>query len=370
VELHVWVADTGVGVPPEKQKSIFEPFEQADTSTTRKYGGTGLGLTICGRLVALMGGRIWLESPRTDVPPGPGGPGSVFHFTVQFAPSTAAATQAPIALPAGMRCLVAVQMNARRANLAELLTLWGAQTVEVTGERDVVPTLLEDAAAGRPFAAVILDLHGPAGDSFAVAESIRRHSELRATRVVVLTSAGSNGDRSKAKSAAVDAVLLKPLKQSPLLAALSPLPRPSGKPPVSPPPGESAHARPQGWRILLAEDNKVNQMVARRLLEKRGHSVTVVDNGRAAVSAAGSGNFDLAFMDVQMPEMDGLEATAEIRKREAAGRRLPIVAMTAHTMKGDRERCMEAGMDGYVFKPVQPEELDRVMSEVMQPAAQ
>jgi len=363
VTLHVRVLDTGVGVPAEKQKSVFEPFEQADSSTTRKYGGTGLGLAICTRLVALMGGRMWLESPRPDRPPGPGGPGCVFHFTAQFV-RAAGAAQPPISLPGGVRCLVAVGLNARRINIVETLAGWGIHVEALGDTAAVIPALREAAAAGRPFSVAILDLHAPAADSFEIARRIRQDPDLPPIRILTLTSP-LPGSRGPAENAAADAILMKPVKQSLLLATLASVLNPAG----SPPPLAPAAAPPPARRILLAEDNKVNQLVARRLLESRGHSVTVVDNGRAAVSSALAGGFDLVFMDVQMPEMDGLEATAEIRRREAGGRRLPIVAMTAHAMKSDRERCLEAGMDGYVMKPVQPAELDRAVAEAMQSAA-
>jgi signal transduction histidine kinase/CheY-like chemotaxis protein len=367
VTLHVRVMDTGVGVPLSKQKSIFEPFEQADSSTTRKYGGTGLGLTICSRLVALMGGRIWLESPRTDGPTGAGGPGSVFHFTARFTRARAAAAQPPISLPEGLRCLVAVGLNARRMNIVETLTGWGIQAEAVDDARAVIPALQEAAGAGRRFSLAILDLHAPLADSCAIAGQIRQDPNLQPIGIVALTSPVPGG-RSTAAGAAFDAILMKPVKQSLLLGTLASILNPAGQP--QPQSGESAAGAPRVWRILLAEDNKVNQLVARRLLENRGHSVTVVGDGRAAVSSALTGGFDLVFMDVQMPEMDGLEATAEIRRREAGGQRLPIVAMTAHAMKSDRERCLQAGMDGYVMKPVQPGDLDRAIAAVMCPAVQ
>jgi signal transduction histidine kinase/CheY-like chemotaxis protein len=363
--LHVRVMDTGVGVPAEKQKSIFEPFEQADSSTTRKYGGTGLGLAICTRLVELMGGRIWLESPRTDCPPGPGGPGCIFHFTAQFGvASGAAAAQPTISLPEGMRCLVAIGLNARRTNMVETLTGWGVRAETADDAAEVIPALEEAAAAGQPFSLAILDLHTPKADSFEIARRIRQHADLPPIRIAVLTSPIPCG-RSPAETAAADAILMKPVKRSLLLKTLASLLNPTR--PAEP--REPAEVESPAWRILLAEDNKVNQLVARRLLENRGHSVTVVGNGREAVSAALTGGFDLVFMDVQMPEMDGLEATAEIRRRETGGRRLPIVAMTAHAMKSDRERCLEAGMDGYVMKPVQAAEIERAMAEAMQAAA-
>jgi signal transduction histidine kinase/CheY-like chemotaxis protein len=370
VALHVRVMDTGVGVPQEKQKSIFDPFEQADSSTTRKYGGTGLGLTICSRLVALMGGRMWMESPRTDCPPGPGGPGSVFHFTVLCTRSAAAGIRPSLTLPDGIRCLVAVETQSRRANLTELLTLWGLRTEALGNAAAVIPALQEAALSGQPFSLVLLDLHALASDSLAVAQRIRQDPDLQSTKIVVLTSPVSNGDRDRSGIAAVDAILLKPLNLSRLQSTVASLLKPDSHPAGPSEPVEPVSARLGHLRILLAEDNKVNQMVARRLLEKRGHIVTVVENGRAAVASAESGGFDLAFMDVQMPEMDGLEATAEIRKRENGRRHLPIVAMTAHTMKGDRERCLEAGMDGFVIKPVQLGDIDRAIVEAMQPVAQ
>jgi signal transduction histidine kinase/CheY-like chemotaxis protein len=368
VTLDVSVMDTGVGVPLEKQTSIFAPFEQADSSTTRKYGGTGLGLTICSRLVALMGGRIWIESPRTDSLPGMGGPGSVFHFTAPFARSTEAAADAPVVLPDGIRCLVAVDNRARCMNIVEAMTAWGVRTEMAQGAAAVIPALHDGAAAGQPFALAILDLHDPLADSFSIARSIRQDPNLQPMRIVALTSPVPSGHRDKTECAAIDAMLLKPVKQSLLLATLASLLNRNGDQPAPPESTGASPAPSPGLRILLAEDNKVNQLVARRLLEKRGHSVTVVENGREAVAAAAAGGFDLAFMDVQMPEMDGLEATAEIRRRETNGNRLRIVAMTAHTMKGDRERCLEAGMDGCVFKPVQAGDVERAIAEVMQTA--
>jgi CheY-like chemotaxis protein len=365
VSLYVRVMDTGVGVPEDKQRTIFEPFEQADSSTTRKYGGTGLGLSICARLVALMGGRMWLESPRTDCPSAPGGPGCIFHFTALFSKASHVPATQPISLPGGTRCLVAVGLGVRRKNIVDALTGWGVRAEAADCADAVIPALRDAAAAGDPFQVAVIDLHGPGPDSFEIARRIRQSPDLQPVRVVALTSPIPGAGRSPGETAAADAVLLKPVKQSLLLATLASVLNPAGTPssanPGSPPPA---------WRILLAEDNKVNQLVARRLLESRGHSVTVVADGRAAVSAAIAGAFDLVLMDVQMPEMDGLEATAEIRKLESGGRRLPIVAMTAHAMKGDRDRCLDAGMDGYVMKPVQPAELDRAIAAAMQaPAA-
>ena len=249
VTLHARVMDTGVGVPASKQKSIFEPFEQANSSTTRKYGGTGLGLTICSRLVALMGGRIWLESPRTDGPTGPGGPGSVFHFTARFTRAgDAAPAQTPISLPEGLRCLVAVGLNARRMNIVETLTGWGIQTEAVDDVCAVIPALQSAAAAGRRFSLAILDIHDPLADSYAIAGWIRQDPNLQPIGIVALTSPVP-GHRSTAAGAAVDAILMKPVKQSLMLETLASILNPAGRP--QPQPAESAAGAPRVWRILL-----------------------------------------------------------------------------------------------------------------------
>jgi CheY-like chemotaxis protein len=299
VELHCTVTDTGLGIPPEKQHIIFEPFEQADRSTTRRYGGTGLGLAICAKLVGLMGGRIRVESPSTDRPLGPGGPGSAFQFTVRVAVRKGDAALPRRALPPGTRCLVAVDHWSRQAALIETLAAW---EIDAEGAEDgaaVLAALENGYAHGMPFSLVILDLSSSAAGSLGVTQRIQQCHEFRQTRIIVLTSAARPDGDARRGNARVDAWLLKPVKHSILLATVvAVLSRESDSLEVQTVvPVRQVHP----LRVLLAEDNKVNQMLAKRLLEKRGHNVTIADNGHAAVEQSA---FDVVLMDVQMPEMD------------------------------------------------------------------
>jgi PAS domain S-box-containing protein len=360
--LHFSVRDTGIGIPPDKQQAIFEAFTQADTSTTRRYGGTGLGLTISSQLAQMMGGRLWVESAQ--------GLGSTFRFTARFGLSGADAGPSTRRLPAeeaprpealhGLRVLVVDDNATNRRILVEMVTSWRLLPRGAEGGRQALAALHEAAAEGEPYPLVLLDGHMPEMDGFALAEQIRRSPELAGTTVLMLTSAGQPEDVARCQQLGVAAYLMKPVKQSELLAAirvaLGRLPCAPGPAPASPQAREGGDQRP--LRILLAEDNAINQKLATRLLEKEGHAVTVAGSGRAALAVLERQSFDLVLMDVQMPEMDGLEATDRIRQQErGSGRHVPILAMTAHAMKGDRERCLAAGMDGYVSKPIQPREL-------------
>ncbi len=339
--LHFVVSDTGMGIPPEKQESIFDAFTQADTSTTRKYGGTGLGLTISARLVELMGGKIWVESEA--------GQGARFHFAIRFG-----------------RVLVVDDNRTNRRILEGMLKQWGMQPTSVGGGEDALAQLLAAREAGKPYGLILTDVHMPKMDGFSFVERIRRTPELLAATIMMLTSAGQRGDASRCKQLGVAAYLLKPIRQSELWEAIA---RAMGA-------GEQEDLAPLVTRdsladgrepmvclrVLLAEDNAVNQRLAMRFLEKRGHIVALAENGREAVAAVAKESFDLVLMDVQMPEMDGFEATATIREKEkGTGRRQSIIALTAHAMKGDRERCLAAGMDGYLSKPIRPEELDTLL---------
>ena len=360
--LHATVSDTGIGIPAERQQSIFEAFTQADGSVTRKYGGTGLGLTISSRIVRLMGGRLWLESEP--------GRGSRFHFTVAVAAATAHAGSAAPPEPVGLegRTILIVDDNAtNRRLLHEMLLAWRMAPSAASSVSEALTALRTAKEAGHPIDVVLADVQMPIADGFALAAEMASDPSLAGPRIVMLTSAGKPGDAARCRQLGVFGYLTKPINRSEvrdaLVQALSV--EATQINPMSPPPLVTRHslreARPSG-RILVVEDNAVNQLVARRLLEKGGHAVTVANNGREALAALTAASFDgfaCVLMDVQMPEMDGFEATAVIRERErhTPGVHLPIIAMTAHTMKGDAERCLAAGMDAYVSKPIQPDAL-------------
>ena len=361
VFLHFKVRDTGIGIPAEKLRAVFDPFTQADSSTTRRYVGTGLGLTISRQLVELMGGRIWVESEV--------GGGSTFQFTARFGLSTT-----PIRRSADnsvdlhdLQVLVVDDNATNRRILRDVLAAWGMRPREADGGEAALTALKEAAAAGRPFALILLDGHMPEMDGFELAARIRRLPEFADVKMLMLTSAGYAGDVERCRQLGIGAYLMKPVKQSELLATVfTALSRPVvGAAPVADPVSAPAPPLPRPLRILLAEDNTVNQRLATRLLQKQGHTVELANNGREALAALERQSFDLVLMDVQMPEMDGFEATAQIRAREeSGGRRLPIIAMTAHAMKGDRERCLESGMDGYVSKPIQARDLNEAIERV------
>jgi two-component system sensor histidine kinase/response regulator len=361
--LHFAVRDTGVGIPLEKQQSIFEAFTQADNSMTRKYGGTGLGLAISSRLVEMMGGRLWLESAV--------GFGSTFHFTAPFTMQKLTSRKYE---PAGLESLrdlsvLIVDDNAtNRRILQEMVLAWEMKPTLTEGGREAL-TLLERAnTRGVAFALILLDAQMPAMDGFSVAEQIRKQASLSKPVVIMLTSAGMRGDAARCRELGISAYLTKPIKRSDLLRVIKTALRPQGvdEENSSVITRHSLRESQKRLRILLVEDNRVNQAVAVRLLEKRGHEVAVVGNGREALEALEVNTPDLVLMDVQMPEMDGLQATSAIREGEVRSEKhIPIIAMTAHAMAGDKERCLEAGMDGYVSKPLRIDDLVSVMEEVL-----
>jgi len=377
ITLQFSVCDTGIGVPAGKQGIIFEPFEQADGSTTRHFGGTGLGLAISAKLAELMQGRIWLESPWTDRrPPSPaqaeGSPGSAFHFTVTFGLSQNLTSPESL-LPAdfgGIPVLVVEENATCRTALAELLAHWRLKPVCVANAQLASERLETAKRAGDPFRLALLDLDMPDGEGLIVAERIRENPELREIKIAMLTAAGVRADAARRGKISVDAFLLKPVKQSELLGAITRMlcvergiarARPARVTPHA-----SARASGIGLHILVAEDNAVNQRLASRLLEKQGHSVVLAGDGKQALILIEQQPFDLILMDVQMPNMDGLEATAAIRKNERGRMHIPIVAVTAHAMKGDRERCLAAGMDAYISKPIGIQELNDAIEKVAQ----
>ena len=358
VALRCVVTDTGVGIPSDKQQLIFEPFEQVDSTATRRFGGTGLGLAITNRLVSLMQGRIWVESPIMERLSPKGGPGSAFGFEVHLLTASPSENEPVCAFPEGTLCLLASASNRNRLILSEVLASWGLVTESVPNRAAVMPALVSARDAAHPVTVLILDLDNHRANAETV-EQVRQ-SMGPETKVIILASPLRPNERLHVSSADSDVSLLKPVKHSALRAALAKLLSNSAAPaPV--PRTVTVSGECRKLRVLLAEDNKINQTLAKRLLEKRGHSVRVVDDGQAAVNEISQSHYDVVFMDVQMPVMDGFEATSAIRAAEREGTHVPIVAMTAHALQGDRERCLEQGMDYYISKPVRTEQLDRLL---------
>ncbi|HEX4147129.1 MAG TPA: response regulator [Pirellulales bacterium] len=356
VVLHITVSDTGIGIPPQKQRAIFEAFTQADGSATRIYGGSGLGLTISAQLARMMGGRMWVESEV--------GRGSKFHFTARFwracEPSAKPAPKLPPEL-ASLRVLVVDDNATQRGFLNAMLTHWQLEPVLVDSGSAALAALRKGLDARRPFGLMLLDVKMPGMDGFAVIQQVRRQP-APVPRTIFFLGADRRAEDAERCRELGGICLTKPIAPAELLEAIvraiSSAPseaRPAGLAPTGVRPG-------QGLRILLAEDNPINRLVAVRVLEKAGHRIKVAVDGQEAVAALRHESFDLVLMDVQMPSMDGFAATALIRAKEkSTGEHIPIVAMTAHTMNGDRERCLDAGMDAYVPKPFEEEELFSAM---------
>jgi two-component system sensor histidine kinase/response regulator len=351
----VAVTDTGIGIPVDKQRQILEPFTQADGSTTRQYGGTGLGLTISQQLVSMMGGRLWLESEI--------GRGSTFHFTVCVGklsdPAEPGAPTRPVALHY-LPILVVDDNATHRRLLSDMLAYWQMRPTAIGTGQAALVALQQARDSGHPFPLVILDACMPDMDGFAVAAHIKQDPTLAGATILMLSSSDLTGDSARCRELGIPVYLMKPIHQSDLQDAMLTALRQTAQEqqPGRSPPQLPAHGSRRGLHILLAEDNVVNQRLMVRILKKQGHEVEVVSTGTAALAALAQQTFDLVFMDVQMPELDGFETTAIIRAREQQiGTHLPIIAITAHAMKGDQERCLAAGMDGYVAKPVKATEL-------------
>ena len=363
------VSDTGIGIPPERMDRLFQTFSQVDTSSTRKYGGTGIGLAISKKLTELMGGEIGVESEL--------GKGSTFWFTVPFE------KQAYDTLPAspsranlnGLRALIVDDNQTNRTILRHQLTSWGMKPHTSKDGHQALEMLATAAEEDRAYDIAILDFQMPEMDGLTLAKEISNNPALTTTRLVLLTSVGRRGDGERARDVGVDAYLTKPVRQSQLHECLRTVLGQPAKPRESTRPvlvtrhtiAEAQHQiRP---RILVAEDNPVNQKLIARLLEKMDYRADVAANGLEAIDALARIPYAAVLMDCQMPEMDGFEATAEIRKRDREkGTHTPVIAVTAHAMKGDRERCLAAGMDDYISKPVKTDDLRTSLNRFLKSA--
>jgi two-component system, sensor histidine kinase and response regulator len=355
-QLHFVIRDTGIGIAPEKQNLIFDAFSQADGSMTRKYGGTGLGLTISARLVEAMRGRIWVESAV--------GRGSSFHFTVPLDAAPEPMPAGDSAFLPGLSVLVVDDNQTNRQILTGQLVRWGMEPIPAASGLEALSLAKQRFESGHPFALIITDVHMPEMDGFELAEKLVRSPYRAQALVLMLTSGEGPGDMARARGLGVSNYLLKPVRREELKDVIA---KALGKPTApqtiaaipdaarSPRDGSIAH-------VLLAEDNIVNQRVVRGVLEKQGHNVVVASNGREALEALKQHTFDLVLMDVQMPQMDGFEATRAIRKSEMLTKaHIPIIALTAHAMKGDQDRCIAAGMDAYLSKPIHAAELFKIV---------
>jgi signal transduction histidine kinase/DNA-binding response OmpR family regulator/HPt (histidine-containing phosphotransfer) domain-containing protein len=374
--LHFTVADTGIGIPPEKHALVFEAFEQADSSTTRRYGGTGLGLAITRRLVDMMGGRIWLESEV--------GKGSTFHFAMRFGVGRPGILPPP--LPAeklrGLSVLVVDDHPTNRRIVLDMLAHWGLVATEESSGKSALAAVSEARDRGNPFALVLTDVQMPDLDGFTFCERITADPRNAGTTVIMLSSSGRPGDAARCRTIGMAGYLTKPFTRDELLGtiltSIGALPKTGEQPDLVT--RHMLRERGQRLRVLVAEDNVVNQRLAVRLVERQGHAATVAGTGRQALEALERERFDLVLMDVQMPDMDGLATVKAIREREAqavAGTwapppgssfvpavQLPVVGLSAHAMHGDKERCLAAGMDAYVTKPIRPEELASIIDRL------
>jgi two-component system sensor histidine kinase/response regulator len=361
--LHFIVSDTGVGIPAEKLTVIFDAFGQADTSTTRQYGGTGLGLTIARRMVEMMGGRMWVESAP--------GKGSRFHFTVRLGTAAAQTAEpensASPAILKGMSVLIVDDNSTNRRILHTLVERWGMKPTSVCDAEQALEQLSAADRNNEAYELVLTDMHMPKMDGFGLASQIVEQRKHSTATIMMITSGGQHGDVARCQELGIGAYLLKPVRAAELQRAIIRLVQAKREPPSAPvpapAPSREKRTSVRGLDILLAEDNVVNQKVATRLLEKRGHRVALAATGDEALAALAQRSYDLVLMDVHMPGTDGIQATMRIREREKlTGLHQTVIAMTALAMKGDRDRCIEAGMDGYLSKPIDLQQLDDMLA--------
>jgi PAS domain S-box-containing protein len=358
IHLHFSVRDTGIGVPRDKQQHVFRPFAQADTSSTRRFGGTGLGLSISTQLVEIMGGRMWLESEE--------GQGSTFHFTVRLQPAPACCAKKDNQLPPE-RALIVDDNEANRRILDRMLSRWGLATTVACSEADALNLLKQASEAGVPFKLMVLDLEMPGMDGLAVAEYVRADPQLSGIHIVLLTSGIQNGGAERRRELGISTCFTKPASEAELLEGIRALFCPTAATPRRDARPREVNGGGRRLHVLVVEDNPVNRFVATRLLTKQNHTVATAGTGAEALEMLGHETFDCILMDVQMPVLDGFETTAAIRRQEnGSGRHLPIVAMTAHAMSGDLERCIEAGMDGYLAKPINADEFYKTIERVLE----
>jgi two-component system, sensor histidine kinase and response regulator len=362
-ELHFAVRDTGPGIAKEKQAEVFRAFVQADGSNTRRHGGTGLGLTISTQLAELMGGRIWLESEV--------GQGSVFHLVLPLQESHKDSSR-PVALPApelrDLSVLVVDDNATNRKILGETLRRWGCQPTVVEGAHDALEALLEKSKTGKPFELVLTDAQMPEQDGFMFIEAMRRFPELIQTAIMMLTSVGQYADSERCRTLGISAYLTKPIRQHELREAILRVlgEAKSNNDTRTLITKEAVEDEPL-LRVLLVEDNPVNQKLAQALLKKWNYRAITAANGIEALTLLQKTVVDVVLMDLQMPQMDGYQTTAAIRREELGnGRHVPIIGLTAHAMRGDRERCLDVGMDGYLSKPIRVEELRRLLESLHQ----
>jgi two-component system, sensor histidine kinase and response regulator len=352
------VADTGIGISKEKQAVIFDAFTQADSSTTRTHGGTGLGLTICQRIVSMMGGRIWVESEP--------GRGSTFHFTAQVQKQLTPQAPSYDGTFQGLPVLIVDDNPTNRDILAEMLVSWEMTPTVAASGTAAIEEFDKARATGNPFPLILLDASMPKLDGFGVAEALRKRRDCKSAIVMMLSSAAQIEDSDRCRALGITSYVTKPVRQSDVMDAILSVLGDTATDLVTRNDPQPASGPRPALRVLVAEDNPVNQELAMRLLQKAGHTVAVASNGKKALDLYAQQPFDVVLMDVQMPEMNGLEATRILRQRQASsGRRVPIIAMTAHAIKGDRERCLEAGMDHYVSKPIDPRKLFAAIDDVV-----